>query len=351
MTYMEKIKLFYIKTIIFYRRLCIKIFKCLLFKEKNSKSLNKILINRDGAFGDSVVALPALSVIRENFPSAEIDLITFSDHGITFADFSLKDGLVNNVLVKNKKNRIKTIKKLKKNKYDLFIQLPQNLGLYKSIRNMIIVRFFIDIKSGFGWDYGRIKSFISTQKMYLSTPTETERLLNNLKDEGLNGKISYPINAIEPTNQAVINLLKQKIAVFIIGGKLKIKKWPLENWIKLANLIGDDYEIIIIGGSSEEKEAEHIQSQTENSHNFCNKFSISELFYVFKKSQVAISNDTGAMHLCDAAGTPVIGLFSTKELSPKWYPNNDKSVVIEDNTSISNINPNEVCKEINRENI
>ena len=351
MTYMEKIKLFYIKTIIFYRRLCIKIFKCLLFKEKNNKNFNKILINRDGAFGDSVVALPALSVIRENFPSAEIDLLTFSEHGITFADFNLKDGLVNNVLIKNKKNRIKTIKKLKKNKYDLFVQLPQNLGLYKSIRNMIIVRFFIGIKSGFGWDYGRIKSFIGTQKMYLSTPTETARLLNNLKGEGLNGKISYPINAVEPTNQAVIDLLNQEIAVFIIGGKLKIKKWPLENWIKLANLIGDDYEIIIIGGSSEEKEAEHIQSQTKNSHNFCNKFSISELFYVFKKSQVAISNDTGAMHLCDAAGTPVIGLFSTKELSPKWYPNNDKSVVIEDNASISNINPNEVCKEINRENI
>ena len=344
----DKIFLTYILILKNLRTLVIKIFVKLLFVKKNN--VKKILINRDGAFGDSVVALPALSVIRQNFPSAKIDLITFSDHGITFSDFDLEDNLVNKIIVKSKKNRSKTIKELKQNKYDLFIQLPQNLGLYKSIRNMIIVRFFMKIKSGFGWDCGRIKTFIKTQKKYLAIPTETIRLLNNLKNEGLNGEISYPIKTIKPTNQIIRNLLKQKIAVFIIGGKLKIKKWPLENWIELANLIGKDYEIIIVGGATEKNEAQHIHLQTDNSHNFCNKFSISELFYVFKHTQIAISNDTGAMHLCDAAGTPVIGLFSTKELSPKWYPNNNKSIVIEDENTIYNIDSNRVYKAINREN-
>jgi len=347
MNNLEKIKLFYIKTIIFYRLLCIKIFKYFLFKRKKCKNYNKILINRDGAFGDSVVALPALSVIRQNFPSAEIDLISVSDNGITFADFNLKNNLVNNIFVVNKKNRFRTIKQLRKSKYELFIQLPQNLGVYKSLRNMIIVRFFINIKSAFGWDHGRVKLFIKTQKKCLSTPTETTRLLNNLKDEGLSGEISYPIKAIKPTNKKVTDLLKQKIIVFIIGGKIKTKKWPLDNWIKLANLIGKAYDIIIVGGRLEEKDAEHIESQTKNSHNFCNKFSISEEFYIFKHAQISISNDTGAMHLCDAAGTPVIGLFSTKELSPKWYPNNNKSLVIEEETSISNINSSRVYEAIN----
>ena len=56
------------------------------------------------------------------------------------------------------------------------------------------------------------------------------------------------------------------------------------------------------------------------------------------------------MHLCDAAGTIVIGLFSTKELSPKWYPNGDKSIVVEDDNSISNIDANRIYGLINREN-
>ena len=312
----DKIKIFYVKFLVFYRLMFIKIIRHIIFKKHDYKKSTKILINRDGAFGDSIVAIPSISVIRQNFPSAQIDLLTFSDHGITFSDIELKDNLVNNILVKNKKNRFITLTNLKKNKYDLFIQLPQNLGLYKSLRNMIVVRFFIGIKSAFGWDSGRIKSFIKTQKKYLTIPTETQRLLNNLKTEGLMGKTSYPIEIKIPHEKTVIDLLKRKVAVFIIGGKLKIKKWPLKNWVNLANLIGEDYEIIIIGGPSEIEEAKYIKSRTKNSYNFCNKFSISELFFVFKNSQIAISNDTGAMHLCDATGTIVIGLFSTKELSP-----------------------------------
>ena len=117
---------------------------------------------------------------------------------------------------------------------------------------------------------------------------------------------------------------------------------------KELDTYGKDYEIIIVGGAAEKNEAQHIHLQTDNSHNFCNKFSISELFYVFKHTQIAISNDTGAMHLCDAAGTPVIGLFSTKELSPKWYPNNDKSVVIEEETAIYNIDSNRVYEAMHR---
>tara|TARA_B100001142_G_C14339901_1_gene657408 strand:+ start:2600 stop:3649 length:1050 start_codon:yes stop_codon:yes gene_type:complete len=338
----DKIKIFYVKFLVFYRLMFIKIIRHIIFKKHDYKKSTKILINRDGAFGDSIVAIPSISVIRQNFPSAQIDLLTFSDHGITFSDIELKDNLVNNILVKNKKNRFITLTNLKKNKYDLFIQLPQNLGLYKSLRNMIIVRFFIGIKSAFGWDSGRIKSFIKTQKKYLTIPTETQRLLNNLKTEGLMGKTSYPIEIKIPHEKTVIDLLKRKVAVFIIGGKLKIKKWPLKNWVNLANLIGEDYEIIIIGGPSEIEEAKYIKSRTKNSYNFCNKFSISELFFVFKNSQIAISNDTGAMHLCDATGTIVIGLFSTKELSPKWYPNNKKAIVIEDNDSITNISPTKV---------
>ena len=348
MILVDKIFLAYVFFLKKLRTLFIKIFSRLLFVKNNN--IKKILVNRDGAFGDSIVALPALSIIRQNYPSAEIDLITFSDHGITFADFDLKDGLVNNILIKSKRNRSKTLRELKQNNYELFIQLPQNLGLYKSLRNMIVVRFFMNIKSAFGWDCGRIKFFIKTQKRHLSIPTETMRLLNNLKDEGLYGEIHYPIKAIEPANQTITNLLKQKTAVFIIGGKLKIKKWPIENWVKLSNLIGNDYEIIIVGGPSEESDAVYIKSHTKNSYNFCNKFSISELYFVFKHSHIAISNDTGAMHLCDAAGTPVIGLFSTKELSPKWYPNNDKSIVIEDETNISNICSSRVYKAINRVN-
>ena len=119
-----------------------------------------------------------------------------------------------NGFVKNKTERLKTIRSLGKENYDLFIQLPQNLGLYKSIRNILIVRFVLKIKDAFGWDHGRIKSFIKTQKRaaklsYLSSsksyyPTETMRLVHILKTHGLEGDVIYPVKKTTSIDKTLI---------------------------------------------------------------------------------------------------------------------------------------------------
>ena len=355
MKLLSKIFLFYVFNIKKIRTISIKSLVFLFFTK--STNVKKILVNRDGAFGDSVVALPALSIIRQNFPHAQIDLLTFSNSGITFNDFNLEHNLINNIFVKNKTERLKTIQSLRKENYDLFIQLPQNLGLYKSIRNILIVRFVLKIKEAFGWDHGRVKSFIKTQKRaakrsYLSSnksyyPTETMRLVNILKTHGLEGEVVYPVKKTFPIDKTLIDLLKDKPIAFIVGGKSMKKKWSLDNWVILSNLISNKNKIII-GGEAELDEAKYIHLKTSNTYNFCNKLSISELFYVFENISLAVSHDTGAMHVCDATGTKIIGLFSSKELTTKWYPNTKNSVVIENDISMANIHPDEVYEEVKK---
>ncbi|MCZ6803405.1 MAG: hypothetical protein O7D86_05590 [Proteobacteria bacterium] len=324
----DRLALIYVNSIKSIRIYIIKLFKACLFV--HNKHYNKILVNRDGEFGDSIVVLPALSIIRQNFPNSQLDLLTINNNGVTFKDLNLDSNLVNNLIIINKDARVATLNQLKKNRYDLFIQLPQNLGLYKSIRNMFLVRFMLGINSAFGWDHGRIKSFMRLQKEYLEIPTETDRFINNIKQAGLTGKIDYPINGIQPGNKAITNFLETPgPIVFIIGGKLQPKKWPLDHWVSLANLIDDKHKILIVGGKDEIKDAEFIISKTKNTINACDELSIPELFYVLKNIAVAISLDTGAMHLCDAAGTKIIALISTRELTNKWHPNNRESIVIE----------------------
>ncbi len=357
----DRFALLYVNSIKTIRIHIIKLFIACLFVSK--KYYYRILINRDGAFGDSIVALPALSIIRQNFPKAQIDLLTICNNGITFKDLKLNSKLVNNLVIVNKDERVATLKQLKNNQYDLFIQLPQNLGLYKSIRNMFLVRFMLGIKSALGWDHGRIKSFMRLQKKYLDIPTETERFINNMKHAGLTGNIDYPINSMQPENKAIISLLETpKPIAFIIGGKLQPKKWPLDHWVSLANLIGNKHEILIVGGKDDVKDAKFITSKAKNTMSVCDKLSIPELFYVLKKTAIAISLDTGAMHLCDAAGTKIIALISTRELTNKWHPNNKDSIVIEkilpcsfclkticaDNICMKNISADEVYAEFTK---
>lgn len=355
MMLIDKIGLLYINTVRFHRLFIISVLSGMFFKSKNE--YKKILINRDGAFGDSIVALPALSLIRQKYPRAQIDLLSINDGDVSFKEFNLNKGLINNIYAVKKDRRKETLKLLKKENYSLFIQIPQNIGIYKSVRNMLLVRFYLNIRSAFGWDCGRIKSFMRLQKEHIKIPTETNRFINVLQEHNIIGKPNYPISPQEPLELTIKPFLShEQPIVFLIGGKLQPKKWPLTNWIALANLIGGQHKILILGGSGDIDEAEEIVSQTKNTSNFCGKLTIPELHYVLTKSSLAISLDTGAMHLCDAANLKTIALFSTRDLSNKWWPTNKNSIVIEkvlpcsfclktacsDNICMTNIKPNEV---------
>ena len=144
MNIIQKLALLYVSLIRIIRLSIINIFSKLLFR--NKENCNKILINRDGAFGDSIVALPAINIVRQHYPAAQIDLLSFNNSGISFKDIGLDKALINNLYIIHKTKRPETLSLLKKEKYDLFIQIPQNIGIYKSVRNMILVRFYLNIK-------------------------------------------------------------------------------------------------------------------------------------------------------------------------------------------------------------
>ncbi len=354
MSFNNKLALAYVRFIKLLRLTVINISVSLFFKKKSN--INKILINRDGAFGDSIVALPAISIIRQNYPDAQIDLLSVNNHGVSFKDLGIHEGLISNLYNIQKKQRQEILKKLKGQRYDLFIQLPQNIGLYKSIRNIFLVRFYLGIPNAFGWDIGRVKSFMKLQKKHETIPTERQRFINTLKANGLDGEIAYPLEKQKPECDEIRKLTNTQPIAFLIGGKLQPKKWPLNHWKSLSKLIGNEENILILGGKDEIEEAEEIKSKEKNIFNLCGKLTIPELRYVLEKCSVVISLDTGAMHLCDTTNTRQIVLFSTRDLSNKWFPNYINTIVLEkvlncsfclktdcsNNICMSNILPNEV---------
>ncbi len=359
MNFSSKLALAFVSFIQYFRTVSIRFLVDLLFRKKTE--IKKILINRDGAFGDSIVALPALSIVRQNYPQAQIDLLSVNNHGISFKEISIEKGLISKLYNIKKSQRKATLKKLRNQQYDLFIQLPQNLGLYKSIRNILLVRYYLKINYAFGWDSGRIKSFMRQQKKHIKIPTNTGRFVEMLKQNGLSGEVNYPITSKAPINIEIKELLQSMPPItFLIGGKLKPKKWPLNHWVSLAKLIGEKQKILIVGGDEEKPDGEYIVGKAANTINLCGALKIPELRYILEKSKIAISLDTGAMHLCDSTKTKLIVLFSTRDLSNRWFPTNENAVVIEkvlpcsfclktecsDNICMSNILPNEVYSEI-----
>jgi len=330
MSLLDRIQLFYVSLIYTIRQLAINGLRSLLFS--NVSTPKSIVIHRVAAFGDSVVTLPALNLIRKRFPDSRIDLVSTAVVGINIKDIVSGSGVVDNVYLYTKKERKQALKDVKERGYDLYIEIPQNLNLYKSIRNMLLVRFHLGIKAAFGWDKGRLKRFARVQKKYLNIPREVDRFLSILSAHGIHGEAEFPV-FIDATDQAVVDSViggaETPAVAFLIGGKLEQKKWPLDRWVVLAKRLSADYQLYLVGGPQEVDEANYIAERVPGLESLCGKFSIKQSAAFLRRMSAVISLDTGAMHLAYAVGTPVVALFSTRDITSKWFPYGERHKVIE----------------------
>lgn len=353
------------------RNCVLLLFHKLLFPGKFTRNNNhkRILILRSCGLGDSVCALPIVFFIKNNFPAAQIDLLTndkSKNKSPGIAEITAP-GFFNKVFSYSRFLSWEHIKELRKEKYDLFIALPSNdASLSFELRSMLLARL-AGIKTGIGWKVSTTKLFRKKQETYFIFFNETKRLFYILNQYGLkeeNYYIPYK-EAIYKDKKAEneINTLlsdcflenKNKNIALIISAGRKQNKWPLYYFQEIAKFYSDKgYNIFLVGGYKEYHEAETIceKLQTKNIYNFCGQPTALHTTELLKKCLFAISNDTGAMHLAYFTGIPVIAIFSNRDYSGKWFPpESEKNVVlraknISCSLCFSNTCKNNICMQV-----
>jgi lipopolysaccharide heptosyltransferase II len=104
----------------------------------------------------------------------------------------------------------------------------------------------------------------------------------------------------------------QPLAVVHPGARWPTKLWPPAHWARLADWLSREkgFRVVITGGPGDRELAEEIVAQAEMPLlNLAGRTSLAELAEVLKQAHVAITTDTGPMHLAAALGTPVAALF------------------------------------------
>ena len=97
------------------------------------------------------------------------------------------------------------------------------------------------------------------------------------------------------------------------------KKWPIEYFVQLSEMLIGKYHVCVMGGNQEFAlgqaiSAEHPQDIT----NLCGKSSIGEAVDVIAAAKCIVANDSGLMHVAGAVRTPIVGIYGPT--SPKVYP-------------------------------
>ncbi len=296
---------------------------------KDFPEIKRILVIRIDEIGDVLLTIPLLRALKEKFPKSEINVLMKKETKIILEDNKNIDKIIicEKPWLKNKFDVfyfLKLIKKLKKENFDLVVEL------HPDARN-ILLAFFAG-KYRIGYRYRGFGFLLNKSKGYREKSIVEQNLdiLKKINIETKNKKMGIILNKKDEIyiDKLIKNINKKFIVIHPSSGRLN-KYWLNERWAEVADYLIEKYKIDVVftGTKDDNKLINEIINNIKNQKNTLNlagKTSIKQIAALLKKSRMFIGTDNGIMHITRALDVPLIGLFGPT--NPKvWGYNDEKS--------------------------
>lgn len=296
------------------------------------RNVYRILIIRLGAVGDVVRTLPALAVLRSNFPSAKIawlveekscDILRGQPElskVIVLPRTAWARGLVRGRWGSLGREAVGFMKKIRQERFDLVIDFH---GILKS--GLLSILSGAEVRVGFEkgfckeWNHlfnnwrvslpdDRISRFErnlkllqglgldtddSSLKLYVSAE-DRRYTFNFLQEQGLLNQ--YPLIAIHPGTSE----------------KTLYKRWFSEEYAQVADGLVEELgaSIVVTWGPGERETAERVRSLMKSRAVVaCPTRSLKQLAGIYEHCHLYIGGDTGPMHIASLMGVPVVAIY------------------------------------------
>jgi ADP-heptose:LPS heptosyltransferase len=307
--------------------------------------VKRLLIFRIGQLGDTLVGIPALRMIREHHPEAEIHLLFDQHIGKSYvlarevlSGSGLIDEFIPYPVGKNRFERFRCLGRmllllfrLRKNFYEIVYHLEPGQKTSKcQLRDKIYFRLAGICRQVISSPYRQLPPVL---KPLPSLESEVDFYIRVLRSEGLtapsNPQKSLSLESGPEEVDAWMAFTKKNplpegrtyVAVGA-GSKMESKKWPEERFIEVLLRLREEKNIypLICGGPEDSVTAEHLISMLGEGHNLCGAFSPLGTIHSMRVCALYLGNDTGTMHLAVSAGLPCVAVFSARDYPGKWYP-------------------------------
>ena len=308
----------------------------------------KIAIVKLSALGDVIHAMIVLQFIKKHFEKIEIDWIVEENYR-ELLNFHPDINKVHEVNIKNAKkktsvflllNELKKIRQL--GPYDLVIDMQ---GLIKSA----IISRLLPSKLTLGFDKSSARESLASIFYNKTFKLDYNKNVIERNFELIKFALKLPFNKKEihhklaflhPNQQHLTPSLSniKKNIILIPGASFASKRYPVEKFAELTNLLDANY--LIVWGSDEEKLLADKIKKLAPHVNICEKLSIEDLISLIAKTNLVIGPDTGPTHMGWASNIPSITLFGPTP----GYRNafiTEKNKIIE---SKSEVNPYKINK-------
>jgi len=288
---------------------CIRNFANLMgIKYHSDKKYKKILIFRKAGLGDSFTSLPVIEAYQAKYPNAKFYILTLQNSRWQPQLSSVLNWNTEKVIF-YKNWDIDTIsKQLKEYNFDLFIELSNYRSSLKFELSSILLAYKSGITDGFGWSFSSSLFLKKWQGKSLSFDYDTYRLL----------KIHHfaPFTDYE---EITSNFSKTKNVLFILSAGRDMNRWPIENWLQLANDIkqlGCKISILI---GVKEKDYYDLASFYKLNIKVISANSLQESELIIRNSNFIVCHDTGIIHSKAAQEINTIIIFSARAYLGMWH--------------------------------
>jgi heptosyltransferase-2 len=161
--------------------------------------------------------------------------------------------------------------------------------------------------------------------------------LNLLKEEpdviGRYFETARPVGIRDSGAGAMLHIpfTKQEKAIAMApGAQHRTKRWPAQYYVDLGKELRESgYEIRLFGSAPERSLCEGVAQRigADACRNFAGELSLSAAALELAKCEAAVTNDSGLMHLANAAGTRTISLFGPTVREFGFAPRQNAAIV------------------------
>ncbi|WP_455223491.1 lipopolysaccharide heptosyltransferase II [Kaarinaea lacus] len=288
--------------------------------------MKQILVVGPSWVGDMVMAQSLFITLKQTYPAAAIDVLapawsesilsrmpevrTAITQPVGHGEFGLLA-------------RYRLGRRLRQKSYDKAIVLPRS---FKSA----LVPFIARIPQRIGYKgemrYGLINEIRPLDKTMLTQTVQRFVALGVEPDAPLPPPIPEPKLKVDNDNQqrllqALGIKLERPVVGFMPGAEYgPAKCWPEENFAGVADyLVKNGFQVWLLGSEKDRAAANKIQQSCQESLiNLCGKTSLQDVVDLMAVMQLAITNDSGLMHVAAAVGCPLIAIYGSS--TPAYTP-------------------------------
>lgn len=296
----------------------------------NSEEIKKILCIKPRGIGDIVLSTIILDSLKNAFPNSEIHYLT--EH---FAKQSLSNNpLITKVLTMGKKDfPLKTALKIRKEKYDLLLDLWSNPRSAQ-------ITFLSGVKLRAGFAYrGRKYAYnilATSERGDYHSAEHNLKILEALNIPITSKRLHFYVdeNDFKKAKEFIANnFLNEKIIGIIPAGGWESKRCDKEKWVSICKEIikSIDVKFLILWGPGDEIDAEFIKANLSQKAVLAPSTELKGMTALMKHCSLIIANDSGPMHISAAIGLPTLGIFGpTNPKAHGPYSQNSDYIIKDD---------------------